>query len=351
MPIQNKSRQQLKPKRFNLLRHLIPLIISCGLLYWILRNYEFSGVINAVRNSDSIFLIPVFVTFGTNLFFRALRWRTLFDDSNYIKWKHLFKAQMIGYLANNILPARAGELIRAYNLGKHQGIAVSKVLATIVVERLADLLLALMLLAIMLLIYPLPVWFKRGGMVIGIFAFTGCVILILLYSYGETLIDRCRHLLRFIPKNIFEKLERIGMSFIAGITGLSKNWQALRFIAYTIIIWITEVFIVYLVSSSFDLSLKIIEALFVFLVIGICSIIPSMPGQIGTYEFCGISALEIVNVTGSYATGFVLILHAIVLLGTSSLGLLCLIIQRHNSEDPIKFSFRREKKVDDNKKS
>lgn len=231
---------------------------------------------------------------------------------------------MIGYLANNIFPARAGEFVRAHALGNRCNISKSTVLATIFVERLVDLLVLMLLLVIFSAIYPLPGWLKHAGLIVGLIS---VIILVFLFtaSYrGDWILEKLIRRFTFLPQKILKRIEDLCIKFFNGLKGLRDKRRFLSFTAYTIFIWLLESVMVWLVSQAFSLQLSIAQALFIIVAVGLGTMIPSSPGYIGTYEFFAINALATIGIHDSSALGFTLTLHILLLLGTSIIGGLCL---------------------------
>ena len=309
----------------------VGILISLALLVWVLRAFDLAEVVRALQAANYLYLLPVLVLIVLNFSLRALRWGTLFGDAKVPCWSSLFVAMMIGYLANNILPARAGELVRAYVLGQREGAAKSTVLATVVVERVADLMVALLLLAAVLLFYPLPAWLGRVGIVVGAVGLAALAFLALLNLWGLPLVTWIVHLLRFLPKNLLRQIEAVGSGFVAGVSGLRNGRRALRFLGYTVLIWLMEVATTFLIARAFDLPVTVGGSLFVMLVVALGTMVPSSPAYIGTYEFFGANALALLGVTGGKSLSFVLMMHAVTFAGASLIGALCLAFQKFES--------------------
>ncbi len=306
------------------LARLLGIVISLALLAWVLRAFDLAEVGRALQAANYLYLLPVAVLIVLNYTARALRWGTLFGDAKVPCWSSLFVTMMIGYLANNILPARAGELVRAYMLGRREGLAKSTVLATVVMERVADLVVALLLLAVVLLFYPLPAWLGRVGLVVGAVSLTALAILVLLSIWGSRLVARMVRLLHFLPVGFVSRIEAVGDGFVAGVSGL-RSWRRVgSFLGCTMLIWFLEVLGVWLIAQAFRLPLSVGGSLFVMLVVGLGTMVPSSPGYVGTYEFFATSALALLGVTGGLALSFALAMHAVTFLGASLLGAACL---------------------------
>lgn len=302
------------------LARLLGILISLILLVWVLRAFDLADVGCALQAANYLYLLPVAVLIVLNYAVRALRWGTLFGDTRVPGWSSLFVAMMIGYLANNVLPARAGELVRAYVLGQREGVAKSTVLATVVVERVADLVVALLLLAAALLFYPLPAWLGRAGLVVGVVGLAALAFLILVNVVGLQLVARVVRLLGFLPGTVLRRIEAVGSGFVAGVSGLRDRRRALQFLYCTTLIWMMELVTTFLMARAFHLPVTVGGSLFVMLVVGLGTMVPSSPGYVGTYEFFATSALALLGVAGGAALSFALVMHAVTFLGSSLLG-------------------------------
>lgn len=311
-------------KRNTQIGRWLGILISLALLGWVLHSFNLREAGRVLRSANYLYLVPVCALLVINFAVRALRWGVLFDDRGFPCWSELFIAMMIGYFANNILPARAGELIRAYVLGKRSGVPKSMALATVVVERVADLLVALLLLAVVLVLYPLPAWLGRAGVVVGTISLLALAFLASLNIWGSRLLNWTLRRLHYLPAGSLARIEAVGNGFVVGVRGLRNPRRALLFLSSTAVIWFLETFCVWLIAQGFALSLSFSGALFLMLAVGLGTMIPSSPGYVGTFEFFAVSALATLGVTGGRALGFTLVLHLITFLGSSTLGAICL---------------------------
>ncbi len=302
------------------------IIVSLALLVWILRAFDLADVGRALLAANYLYLLPLIVLVVVNFTLRALRWGTLFRGASTPRWFDLFMAMMIGYLGNNILPARAGELVRAYVLGKRSGSSKSKALATVMVERVADLLVVLFLFPVLLFFYPVTDWLVRAGMVLGAIGLAATAFLASLMIWGPHLLTWTLRRLAFLPEGALTRIEAVGAGFVAGVRGFREPRQVLSFLSYTAVIWTMEAVSAWLIAQAFALPLSIGESLFVIIVVGIGMTVPSSPGYVGTYEFFALSALAVFNISGSSALGFIVTMHIVSFAGSSILGAICLAV-------------------------
>jgi len=304
----------------------IGVSVSVAMLIWLVGTYDLQDLIEPLKTADYVYLLPVPCLVILNFGIRAFRWRSLFTESAPKSVTKVFRAMMVGYLFNNLMPAHAGDLVRAYQLSSDEGLSKSKTLATLVLERTGDLLVLMGLLSTVLLFYPaLPLWLKRSGM--GVAAITLGVVttLSLLKMFGKRLSGIVASIAACVSAGLEDRVEIMGQNFLSGLAGLFDPWTAVRFFALTCMIWSVEVATAYLVGGAFSLNMPLGTVLFVLIAIAVGTLIPASPGYIGTFEYFGISALGMVGVAGGEALSFVVTLHAIAILGSSILGAVCLV--------------------------
>lgn len=129
----------------------VGLLISVGMLAWLLYSYDLKELSASLQSAHYRYLWPIPLLIVTNFLLRSIRWRVLFVDEIGRPLKSFYRSLMIGYLFNNLMPARAGDLVRVYHLSKSETLSKSKILATLFAERTGDLLTLLGLLTMVLL--------------------------------------------------------------------------------------------------------------------------------------------------------------------------------------------------------
>src|SRR5512136_1810601 len=114
------------------------VLISAACLYWALQGKDFAGLWQALQNAQYLWLVPGVAVYFVGVWVRSWRWHYLLRPLKKIPTRTMFPIVCIGYMGNNIYPARAGEVLRAVILKDRQGVPVSASLATIIVERIFD---------------------------------------------------------------------------------------------------------------------------------------------------------------------------------------------------------------------
>ena len=134
---------------------LIGIIISAGGIYWAFKDFLFIEFLNSIQNVNYLYLLLATILLWCSVWFRALRWRWLFKIDALPSTASLYRAELIGYFGNNVLPLRLGELMRAYIIGREWNLSKKYVFGTIVLERILDTLSLVVCAFLLLLFYPL----------------------------------------------------------------------------------------------------------------------------------------------------------------------------------------------------
>src|SRR5262245_40867207 len=141
-------------------RNLVVIVVAVGLVALFLRNVDLRRVGVDIVQARPEWLALAFVTMFFNLIIRSLRWQFLLEPLGHTSFAGAFRATAVGYAATALLPARAGEVIRPYFLARRERpgpgaarMSASGAFATIILERLLDIITVLILLAIYLLLF------------------------------------------------------------------------------------------------------------------------------------------------------------------------------------------------------
>lgn len=244
-----------------------------------------------------------------------------------IKVHSLFSSVMIGFMANNLLPARAGEFVRAYVVGRRENISKSASFATIVVERIFDGFTLLFFLIIMLAFFPFPTWVKNMAyMALGIYSFALVVVFLLKIQTRKTL-NFLTSLLKPFPKKIANKVIELSSSFTSGLEILKQGKNILFVAFFSIVMWTIFAFAIYFGFLAFDFSLLFHASFVILVIVTLGILIPSSPGFVGTFQLFCISGLALFGIAKDHALSFSIAFHATQFVPTVFIGLICLWIE------------------------
>ena len=128
-------------------RTVLILLLTFGLLWFFLRNADLPRVWAEMRHARPLLLVGAVLLTGATFVLRSLRWQYLLAPIGHTHFGNAFRATVVGFAASFLLPARAGEVIRPYLLARREGLPGTAAFATIILERLLDLVTVLLLFA------------------------------------------------------------------------------------------------------------------------------------------------------------------------------------------------------------
>ena len=299
----------------------ISIIFSLFFIVLVIHNIDFTKTSVALKTANYIYLpAAIFMSIITNIL-RTYRWKFIISPIKKIGTLSLFSGVAIGYMANNLLPARLGEFIRAYIMGKKEDISKSSTLATILVERIFDGLALLFFLVIIALLFSLPLWIKEAGIGAAAFFILLSAFLILLMIKKTTGIRLAKKIVNIFSARLAEKVGNLLNNFLSGLVIVNHKRNIFGAFIFSIIVWLSEASTYYIVSLSFNMNLPLYVALLTVVIVNIGILIPSAPGYIGAFEFFCISSLAIFAVGKSIALSFAIVLHTVLFIPITVIGI------------------------------
>ena len=306
------------------LRLLALCAVSLLCLWLAVQGVDMWELAPAISGADGRFLaLTVVFTVGT-LFVRAWRWGILLPPAGKANSVDLFIATCIGLTAVSLLPARMGEVVRAYALHARSGISVSTALATLVVERVLDLAAVLAALGVVLIQLPLPEWVQRGGEALLLADAIILVALIMLQRYPGTACLLVRRSLAPLSTTWAGRVEGLLTTFVDGLNILSRPVHLLAALGWTLVLWAVVSLAILSNLEALRLPATPLNALTVLAVLSLGLIVPSGPGFVGTFEFFAVSSLVMLGIPRTPAMAFAIVFHTIQFLPTVVLGVVCL---------------------------
>lgn len=309
------------PTRSQAARILVGIGVSAGLLYLALRNVVLSEMLAHLGRTHWGWLGVAAIFNLAMVGARGFRWGWLFSPLALARWP-LVGATLIGYMANNVLPLRAGELVRGYLAARSGGLSFWTALGTLAVERVLDALSILLILGGVVLIVEVPPWLRAGALTLLALDLLAMGLLILLaQQWGPV-----ARLLGRIPR-LGQALNRWLTVFSTGLRSLRPGPHMGPLAGWTLLIWILNAGSVWAALRSAGLTLPPSASLTVLAFVGIGVSLPSAPGFVGTLQFFAVQALAIYAVRGAEAVSASLLFHAAVFIPVTLLGWMLLMAQ------------------------
>jgi uncharacterized protein (TIRG00374 family) len=302
---------------------LIGLIVSIVLIWFLFKNIEFSKLVEALKDANYLWLIPNIILIVITMYLRAFRWRYMLEPIKHVQFSKLMAATCVGFMANNILPARLGEFVRAYSLStQDKEISKSASLATIFVERMVFDLFALLMIFVFIITYSsklrqqleLNIYFSEnmlyGAKLAVVVAILGLITTLILAHKPEQSGHLITKYLFFFPERIKQFIKSIIDRFAQGLQFLISIKSVVYVALYTFLIWIIMGLSNYFVFLAFGFDVSVDASFVLLVVVSILIMAPSTPGFLGVYHYGVVISLGIYGITDEKARACALVLHA-----------------------------------------
>jgi uncharacterized protein (TIRG00374 family) len=298
------------------------VVISIVFVALALRGLKLDEVWAGLRTANYLWLVPGVAVYFIGVGVRTWRWHYLLKPLKEVSVRKLFPVVVIGYMGNNVYPARAGELLRAYVLKRNEGVSVSASLATVIVERIFDGLVMLLFVFVALPTAPFLTDTLRATVIIGSLVFCGALIVFLLLAARPALAARVYNPLidRFVPERFREPLRGFIDRFMTGLASLRDLRHVVMVFFTSILIWLLETVKYWFVMHAFNFEVSFFTLMLMNGVVNLATTLPAAPGYIGTFDTPGIEVLAAFGVNRALATAYTLVLHAALWLPITLLG-------------------------------
>lgn len=315
-------------------RNLIGLFVGLIFLYLSTRGIDFNQVWGLIRNSNIRWLPPMLLLFGATVGLRTLRWRAMFPPAVRPNQKLVFTAFTLGAMANNFLPGRLGDILRAGIVARQAPeVGMGLAVGTLILEKVLDGGVIVLMFGCLLSMVSLPAWLSRMGL-IGALICCGVFLSLLALTWWTRHWSRqhqpatgARPFYGKLIASIKQTLSRVA----AGLHTL-RNWRELAWVTLlSALIWSCETFIIYCSFMAFHLALPLAAALTTLFLLVIGTMLPAAPGFIGTYQFFFVTALAVYQTPTEQAFALGIFLNSFVIVCTTLIGIIPLWGQWHRT--------------------
>jgi uncharacterized protein (TIRG00374 family) len=292
--------------------------ISVFFMALLFRKIDFNQLWAALVAVDYRYILLAVVCTFISYFLRAVRWHYLLIPEKRIPLSSLYPATIIGYMANNVLPARLGEFVRAYVLAQREGLQTPTVFASLVIDRLFDGFTVMLILLFTLFTLRLPqglseaeTVLKTGGVVTFVLYAGVVAFLFLLKRQTMRTLAWTGVLLKPFPQRLTDRIIPLLGSFIGGIRMSAKGGHIAAVLVSSLAVWLLCIIPVDLVLQGFGIQLPITASMFILVLLVFAVMVPASPGFIGTYHYACFKGLSAFGIAGSKAVSIALVLHSI----------------------------------------
>jgi uncharacterized protein (TIRG00374 family) len=280
---------------------------------------------DALQQVDYWWLIPATAILFIAICVRCVRWSILMRPVAPMSPVKLFPYAIIGYMANNLLPARAGEVVRAYVLGDRENVSTVGTFGTIAVERLFDGCV----LVLMLLVAGAWVGFDDPKLeaiaLVSAVLFLAAVVGFYLLTLSEQRAKRVIHrLIRILPDKFEERAEDMADALVGSLRSVHNFRSAGLVLLLSAIAWTVEASAYATIGRGFAMDVSFGHYLLLLAAANLAIIIPTFFGGTGPFEWAAKLVLVGGGVSGATAGAYSIVAHAFILVPTTILGLLIL---------------------------
>ncbi len=310
-------------------RKIFALVVSIAFLVLIFYKIDFGELISTFKNFDCKNLIWIVIFYVLSLYVRGVRWKALLLNDKKYSALGLAEIFTAGSMLNVFLPARAGDVYRAYYLGTIKEERKMKVLGSIILERIFDGICVFLILLFAVMMYCKQDWIFHLAFGIGALFVGSLLVFYLIYKFDKIdwIFLQISKIFKPLPEKFAhplltftDKIRNYMNSFMQGFQVLDSLKFTVISLAASFVIWGLEAYVSYLIVDSFDLGLRFAAALFVISLTSFSTMIPSTSVFLGPYQYAYILALGIFGIEKSTALAISAIHQAIYMIILTVLG-------------------------------
>ena len=304
--------------------------VSVGLLLVLVYQVDLAEMRDALADANYVYLAPAIALYFVAVYFRAVRWRYLLSPLIILSVGRLYPVVVIGYMANNLLPARLGELVRSYYLARREPINASSALGTIAVERVYDGVTLLAWAAFagpaLLLLGEFDgvsdtsriTWIVLATLTVTLFL--GALTVLTCLAMVPRFLSYLDRLIGVVPARFRPKVQELAQTFVEGLSILNSPRKHLGLFLLSLPVWGFEGVMYFLIGHSFGIydyfgstGVLVLVVVLVTATSNLATSVPSSIGGIGPFEVVAQQTLMALGVGASVAGAYAGFLHLVAL--------------------------------------
>ena len=311
-------------------RTVLVLLLTCGLLWFFLRNADMPKVWDEMRRARPGMLGGALAVTGLTYVLRALRWQYLLAPLGPTRFSNAFRATVIGFAATFLLPARAGEVIRPYLLARREGLPATAAFATIILERLLDLVTVLALFAVFVLTADVatssahPAALARvkiGGLIAASGGAAALAVAFAAAGHPERLGQWALRIERVLPARIARMVAAFVQTFAQGLGVMRQPRRLVVSLALSLPLWLSIAAGIWLTSLAFHITFPFPGSFLVMTILVVGVAMPT-PGAVGGFHAAyQIAVQSFFAAPDDRAIGAAIVLHGVSFVPVTLLGL------------------------------
>lgn len=300
-------------------RAILVTLLAIALFGWFLRGTDLGAIWSQVRGAEPGYLVLALVVVGVSYAMRAVRWQCLLRPIGTTRFRTAFRTTVIGFAALALLPARAGDVLRPYLLARHERLSIPATLATVVMERVLDLVAVLLLLAAFVwgiaddaqvptrLLQPIKTSAMAGGLVAVVMLAVSWV----LASHPERVGGLVRTADRILPHALAHKLASWASLFSGGFAAARDMRGLALAVFWSFPIWLSACVEIWAVARSFGIEVPFPGTFLVQAMVVVGVAVPTPGGVGGFHEMFRLGMTGIFGAPNEAAVAAAIVLHLI----------------------------------------
>jgi uncharacterized protein (TIRG00374 family) len=290
---------------------VLGVAVSAVFLWLAARGIDWSEFGAALQRTRYWYLVPGVVFTMLGHFDRAVRWKYIMSPIKECAVRPLWSATAIATMVNNLFPARLGEFVRAFVIGRSQRVSRSASFATIVYERVVDVFVLIALLWYCMVRIPgLPEWLARSAALLIVFNVLLFVLLWAMVRWRARFRALLGRAMGPLPAATRRRLHDSANAFVDGLGVVTRPSSAMPIALHSVVAWGCAVLGVYFCVLAFRLELPLMASVFLIVLVSLVSMIPSAPAFLGTTQYACVVGLAAYGVDRSHALAFSAVYHA-----------------------------------------
>ena len=307
---------------------LAGLAVSIIAILIVVRTVDIGKTLDVISRTDPVYIALALAIIPIQVLVRGWRWRLLLPhrpDGTPVPVRRTISPMLIGYLGNNVLPARLGEAIRAFLVARREDLVPLEAFGATMLERLIDVVALALIGLVAALVLGAEWWIVAIGLVAGI---GGLFALALLVVLGfARLVDVGRWVLERL--HLADRLERVlgwAGSFAVGVDRGRDVPRLAGAVGISLIAWVVDATIFYLVGLSLGIELALADAVLIGAVAVLATAIPAAPGYVGTFELAATSTAVALGIPREEALAMAVLVHMVTVIPIVIAGAIALVM-------------------------
>ncbi|HEX2469191.1 MAG TPA: lysylphosphatidylglycerol synthase transmembrane domain-containing protein [Candidatus Limnocylindrales bacterium] len=297
-------------------RAILGIAISVAAVVILVRSVDIGAALEVLSRADLGAVAVMAVSVLLDVAARGARWRALLIPIRRIPYRRVLGYTYVGYLANNVLPARLGELVRSHALGEGEGLSRTTVLGTVVVERIVDTVIVVALAAVAVVLLGVG-GIISTAVVLGA-AFVGILLIGLVLAVVSHRLPGADRVTAMVER--FPLALDLGRRLRDGLAVISRPGTVAAALAYSALAWTFSIMTFVIGGRAIGVELTAVQGALLSSGVALATIVPSGPGYLGTFELTAVGIATQFGVGANEAFAIALLVHAMILIVTSAGG-------------------------------